>query len=279
MSVCHLVSGRDLFYVEKGQGEPLLFLNGLSGDHLYWMGQMRAFGRHFRCLAPDNRDVGQSSYAAAPYSSRDMASDVAELLEQLHLPPAHVIGLSLGGMVAQELALLVPPRVKSLILCSTLARADEWFCQTLAAFQLIRREVPDTPSFFEAILPWWVSYRYLEHPGRLTWLRWLLQTAPYPQSLDGFLRRLEATRRHDALDRLPGLTCPVLVIVGEDDVVCPVRYARQMCRALPRAKLVLVPGVGHGVPLENPPAFQAAVRTFLNGLKGAPSPILDRKGA
>jgi pimeloyl-ACP methyl ester carboxylesterase len=263
--VCRLSSGLDLYYVDKGQGEPLLFLNGLSGDHLYWMGQLRTFARRYRCLVPDNRDVGQSSYAAGPYSSRDMAGDFVELLESLQAPPAHVIGLSLGGMVAQELALLAPARVKSLILTSTLARVDEWFRLTLAAFTLIRRGVADTPSFFEAILPWWVSHRYLEHPGRLTWLRGLLQQAPHPQRLDGFLRQLAATQSHDALERLPTLNCPVAVIVGEDDMVCPLRYARQMCDALPQAELVILSGVGHAPPLEDPPAFQTAVQAFLNG--------------
>src|SRR5207247_1005623 len=107
MPVCRLPEV-ELFYVEKGEGEPLVFLNGLSGDHLYWMGQLRAFGKRYRCLALDNRDAGRSRGPARPYTTADMAADAAALLDRLQLPPAHVVGLSLGGMIAQELALAAP---------------------------------------------------------------------------------------------------------------------------------------------------------------------------
>jgi pimeloyl-ACP methyl ester carboxylesterase len=265
MSRCQ-VGDTDLFYAEKGQGEPLVFLNGLSGDHLYWMGQLRAFGKHFRCLAPDNRDVGQTRGPGSPYTTADMAADVAGLLERLGLPPAHVVGLSLGGMVAQELALAAPERVKSLVLVDSLGRADEWFCGTLGAFELIRRQVASTPAFFEAILPWWVGWRFFEESERVTWLRWLLRQTPYPQPLDGFLRQLEATRRHDALGRLARVRCPALILVGADDAVCPPRYSERLREALPQAKLVVVPGVGHALPFEDPRAFTALLAEFL----GAP---------
>jgi pimeloyl-ACP methyl ester carboxylesterase len=264
----------ELFYVEKGQGEPLVFLNGLSGDHLYWMGQLRAFGKHFRCLALDNRDVGQSCSPATAYTSADMAADVAGLLERLALPPAHVVGLSLGGMIAQELALAAPRRVKSLVLVDTLGRADPWFRETLAAFELIRRQVADTAAFFEAILPWWVSWRFFEQSERVTWLRWLLKQAPYPQPLDAFLRQLQATRSHDALDRLGGITCPTLVLAGADDMVSPPRYSEQLRAAIPGARLALVPGVGHALPFEDPGGFTALVGEFL----GCPAVPARRSG-
>src|SRR6516165_9478303 len=77
MPLCHL-SHADLFHDENGEGEPLVFLNGLSGDHLYWRRQIRAFSKKYRCLAVDNRDVGQSSYATAPYTLRDLAGDLLE---------------------------------------------------------------------------------------------------------------------------------------------------------------------------------------------------------
>src|SRR5262249_46002696 len=144
----HHCNGHDLHYIDTGRGEPLVFLNGLAGDHLYWMGQVRALGTRFRCLALDNRDVGRSTYAKTPYTIADLAEDAASLLDALHLRAAHVVGLSLGGMIAQELALRQPQRVRSLFLVGTLARADAWFTATLDAFSLIRRQVPDTPAFF-----------------------------------------------------------------------------------------------------------------------------------
>jgi pimeloyl-ACP methyl ester carboxylesterase len=109
-----------------------------------------------------------------------------------------------------------------------------------------------------------VSWRFLEQSERVTWLRWLLRQNPYPQPLDGFLRQLEATRRHDALDRLAGITCPVLVVAGADDGVCPPRYSEQLRERLPQAQLALVPGVGHALPFEDPGQFTALLARFLS---------------
>jgi pimeloyl-ACP methyl ester carboxylesterase len=255
-----------LFYAEKGQGAPVLFLSGLSGDHAYWMGQLRALGRHYHCLAVDNRDVGQSSAASGPYTLRDVAADMADLADHLQLPPLHVIGLSMGGMVAQEFALAHPERVRSLTLASTLARADAWFRSTLEAFALLRRQVPDTPSFFEAILPWWVSHRFFEDEERITWLRWLLHQSPRSQPLDHFLRQIQAIMGHDAEERLSRITCPVLLLVGEDDSVAPVRYTRQLQQRLPQGQVVMLPGVGHAPPIENPEGFNSCLLEFLSRL-------------
>ncbi|HWG42979.1 MAG TPA: alpha/beta hydrolase [Gemmataceae bacterium] len=266
MPLCHLKHA-DLFYDEKGSGEPLLFLNGLSGDHLYWRGQLRAFGKHYRCLAVDNRDVGQSNYATESYSIRDLADDVREMLDQLGLPPAHVVGLSMGGTIAQELALSAPQRVKSLVLVDTLARADEWFRGTLRAFELIRRQVADTAAFFEAILPWWVSHHFFDESDRVSWLRAILHQNPHPQRLDGFLRQLEALAQHDAESRLHDITCPVLVIAGEDDGVAPIRYSQQLHGQIPQAQLAVLHGVGHAPPIEDSGQFNARLAEFLVSLK------------
>jgi pimeloyl-ACP methyl ester carboxylesterase len=264
MPLCPLTHA-ELFYDEKGRGEPVVFLNGLSGDRLYWRGQLRAFSKKYHCLAVDNRDVGQSSYAAAPYSLRDLAGDVLELLDHLALPPAHVVGLSMGGAIAQELVLAAPECVKSLILMDTLARADEWFRGTLRAFELIRRQVADTAAFFEAILPWWVSPRFFDESDRVSWLRALLRQNPHPQRLEGFLRQLEALTRHDATDRLRAIACPVLIGIGEDDCVAPLRYSRQLQELIPHAQLVVLHGVGHAPPLEDPGQFNVRLAEFLTG--------------
>jgi pimeloyl-ACP methyl ester carboxylesterase len=256
-----------LFHDEKGQGEPLVFLNGLSGDHHYWRGQLRAFGKDYRCLALDNRDVGQSSYAAQSYTIRDMAGDVLEWLDWLALPAAHIVGLSMGGAIAQELAVLAPRRVRSLALVATVARADEWFRDQLRAFALIRRQVADTSAFFDAILPWWVSHRFFDESERVSWLRAFLRQNPHPQNLDGFLRQLDALSRHDAGDRLRGIVCPVLVMVGEDDSVAPLRYSRQFLEYISQAQLMVLRGVGHAPAIEDAGQFNSRLREFLAALK------------
>ena len=265
MPLCS-VPGANLFYAERGQGEPVLFLNGLGGDHLYWLGQLRAFGKQYHCLAIDHRDVGQSSYANEPYTIPALAGDLAALATKLQWPPIHVVGLSMGGMIAQELALANPELVRSLVLVNTLARVDDWFQATLSAFQKIRLQVPDTASFFEAVLPWWVGYQFFGESGRITWLRWLLHQNPHDQKLEGFLRQIEAIGLHDAIDRLPRLRCPVLILAGEDDLIAPRRFSLELHQRISHSELIMVPRVGHALPIEDPGQFNRLLSTFLQAV-------------
>jgi len=169
----------------------------------------------------------------------------------------------MGGMVAQELALAVPERVKSMTLMCTLDRTDDWFRGTLKAFELIRCQVADTPAFFEAILPWWVGHRFFEQSERAAWLRWLLRQNPYPQSLDGFLRQLHAIAQHDARGRLQNVRCPVLILAGRDDCIIPVRYSLSLYEQMPHAKLAVLENVGHAPPIEDPHQLNALLAGFL----------------
>jgi len=265
MPLCQL-PGASLFYVERGQGDPVLFLNGLGGDHLYWLGQLRAFGKHYQCLALDHRDVGQSSYAAEPYTIQTLAADLAALVHKLQLPAVHVVGLSMGGMIAQELALSSPQLVRSLVLVNTLGRTDDWFHATLSAFQKIRLQVPDTASFFEAVLPWWVSYQFFAESGRISWLRWLLHQNPHGQKLEGFMRQVEAIRGHDTMERLQRIHCPVLILAGEDDQIAPRRFSQELHQRIPHSQLVMVPRVGHALPIEDPGQFNRLLGSFLQAV-------------
>src|SRR5215470_3206975 len=100
-----MVKDRHLFYEGSGHGEPLVFLGGLGGDHRAFAVALRSFGKRYHALALDARDVGQSDRVATPYTTAEMADDVADWLDALDLPAAHVVGHSLGGLVAQELVL------------------------------------------------------------------------------------------------------------------------------------------------------------------------------
>lgn len=265
MPVCHL-NNVDMYYVEKGQGEPLLFLNGLAGDSMAWMGQLKTFGRRFRCIAIDQRDVGQSSYAQSPYTLADLARDCLEFCEQLHLPRVHIVGVSMGGMVAQEIALQAPERVASLALVNTLARVDDWFRSTLKLFDMVRRQSADTATFFGHLLPWWVSHSFFRDSGRTSWLLWLLAQNPYAQKLEGFLRQLQAVAGHDATSRLGSIRCPTLILTSEDDYIIPPRYSIELKHLIPAASLEQIAAVGHALPVENPVLFNQSIAKHLGNL-------------
>ena len=268
MPVCRL-PGLELYFVERGQGEPVIFLNGLAGDSMAWMGQLKTFSRHYRCLALDNRDVGQSTYVNADYTIGDLAQDLIGFCEHLRLGPAHLVGVSMGGMIAQEMTLAAPDRIASLVLVNTLAAADDWFRATLDLFKLIRQQGPDTATFFSRLLPWWVSHEFFQDSGRTSWLMWLLSQNPYAQKLDGFLRQLQAVAAHSTTDRLGAIRCPVLILSGADDHIMPPRFAHELKRLIPHAILQSVPGVGHALPVENPVLFNTSLQQFLTSV--APS--------
>jgi pimeloyl-ACP methyl ester carboxylesterase len=257
--------GLTLHYADTGTGEPVVFLNGLGGDSLYWMGQLRACGRHdYRCLALDNRDSGRSAASAGAYTLGDLADDVATLLRALEVPPAHMVGHSLGGMIAQEMALRHPERVRSLLLVCTLARSDAWFLGQLDLLAALRRQATNTSAFFETLLPWLVSYRFFEDPDHVERLKVLIRQNPHPQPAAGFQRQIDAMRGLDTLDRLSQLRCPVLAASGADDVLIPARYGRQIAETVPGGRFVLVPGVGHSPPLEDGRRFNELLLDFLH---------------
>src|ERR687890_2788126 len=120
------VNGQSLYYEVHGEGEPLLCVMGLSADTLAWMLQLPAFSANHRTIVFDNRDVGRSSLAAGPYEIADMAQDALALADALELDTFHLLGASMGGAIAQELALAAPERVRTLTLAVTFAAGGAW---------------------------------------------------------------------------------------------------------------------------------------------------------
>jgi len=127
-----------MFYVDAGAGEPLVLVMGFGGDHLAWGLQLPAFAARFRVIAFDNRGVGQTDAPDIPYSIAMMADDTVGLIDALGIDRAHVCGVSMGGMIAQEIALRHPARVRTLALHATLARPDAYMHELSAVWRELR---------------------------------------------------------------------------------------------------------------------------------------------
>jgi pimeloyl-ACP methyl ester carboxylesterase len=260
------LNGIGLFYQDFGAptGEPVVLIMGWGGDHTAWAFQMPALASSHRVIALDNRGAGQTDQPDAPYSIAGMADDVAALLEHLGVARAHVAGASMGGMIAQELALRHPARVRTLQLHCTLARPDAYGTHLVETLLRVRAR-EDREEWSRAMLPWIICRKTAR--DRPDFVQLMLQRAldnPYPTSLVGLRRQAEAIGGHDTLERLSAIRVPTLVTVGSDDILVPPAFSREIHARIPGADFALIPDAGHIHFLEQPQAFNEAMLGFLS---------------
>lgn len=253
----------EMFYVEVGAGAPLVLIMGFGGDHQAWGLQTPAFAAAHRVIAFDNRGVGQTEAPDVAYTTAMMADDTVGLLDALGIERAHVCGVSMGGMIAQEVALRHPARVATLQLHATLARPDAYMRALTAAWRTLRPTLE--PEDWMRTLALWLfaPCTYEERPD---FVELVVQNAlmnPFPQSLTGFRRQGEAVLSHDTLDRLGQIRCPTLVSVAEHDILVPPRFSHEIARRLAQAECTTLADAGHAYLWEQADAFNAMCLDFL----------------
>ncbi len=227
--------------------------------------QVATLAARFRVTALDNRGVGRSSLPDGPFDVRDLAADAAAALDALGIAHAHVAGFSMGGAIAQELALARPEPVRSLVIVGSWARSDRLFRETITGAATTAGDAQDAEGWLRSFLPWVYSHAVYDD-GRIDDLVAAALANPYPQETEAFQRTAAAILDHDVLERLPGVAAPTLVICGLEDILCPPRHGRQIAAAIPGARLVELAGQAHQPFQEDPPGFDALVLGFWDGL-------------
>lgn len=249
------------FYQETGRGDPLLLINGIGGTCLGWQPLLPALAEHFRVITSDNRGVGRSAAPDGPYTTRQLADDAAALLAHLGVTRTHVVGSSMGGMIAQELALAYPQLVDRLVLFATFARPRRAIIDPWLTFVVQMKEHLDPTAVTLGWLPWLYPPAFLAQPERVEAV--LAWQEPYPAPAHGIAAQAEAVRHHDALERLPQITASTLVLVGAEDVVTPVYYSRELAARIPGAKLQVLERGGHEALWEDPEVGAKVLLEFL----------------
>jgi 3-oxoadipate enol-lactonase len=261
-------NGQRLYYESHGAGEPLVCIMGLGGDVSGWRSQVPVFSRQYRTIVFDNRDAGRSSYAEGPYGVEDMAADTLGLAEGLGLGRFHLIGISMGGAIAQQVALAQPERVITLTLCVSYAAAGRWW-RDRARLQAEAAASKSDEELLEELMLLTLSEEIYETAEDLAAVRELVLSYPYRQRRDGFIRQIRAGTTHEARDRLGGLTMPVHVIGAEQDLLVPVWKSRQLAELIPGARLSVIEGAAHAVNVEHAREFNGLVLDFLRHNRAA----------
>ena len=253
-----------MHYVEAGAGEPLVLVMGLGADHLAWGFQFQVFAERYRVIAFDNRGAGQSDVPERPYTTRMMADDTVGLMDALGVDRAHVLGVSMGGMIAQELALNHSGRVRSLQLHCTLGRPDGYLRAQIANGRVQRRKMTPEEAMRAGYLWLFAPATYNERPELVEMILQNALANPYPMSLTGFERQCDAVETHDTLERVATLRCPTLISVADADILVPPRFSRALAGRIPGAEFRLIEGAGHGYFWERPDQFNQMCLDFLS---------------
>ncbi len=251
-----------LAYQVTGEGPPVLLLSGLSAQRAFW-GLARPRLSGFTLIELDNRDIGASGLASGPYTVADMARDALAVLDAAGVEKAHVVGHSMGGAIAQELAIAAPERVDRLVLANSYARHDLYSRSVMRLLGDLRRRLDDELAFGAAL----TSFVIGEHTLRRLDLYDFVQSAldaGLHQPKAAFLRQLEACVAADTADRLHHIKARTLVLYGDGDRLFSPAAARGLVAGIAAgADLDEIVDTGHCPMVEQPAAFADVVHRFL----------------
>jgi 3-oxoadipate enol-lactonase len=259
-------NGQEVYYEIHGEGPPLVLVMGIGYDSALWtLQQVPALSTCFRVIILDNRDVGRSSTVSHSYTIADMADDLAGLVDALGIERTHVLGLSMGAMIAQEFALRHANRLDRLVLTGSGAAPARSAVDPIRIWSWVKANDATGEVFVGQQLISLFSTAFLRNRQAVQQTSALLAANPYPMTPEAYQRQAQAYLKFDSLDRLGGITAPTLVIVGEQDLVTPPWIAREVADAILGARFEVIRGEGasHVVPIERPDEFNQLVSNFL----------------
>ncbi len=262
-----VVQGRRVHYEFHGEarGVPLVLVMGMGGSCQGWLPlQVPDFSQQHHTLIFDHRGVGGSEDPGGAFDTAQMADDMAGLFDALGIECADVLGVFMGGMVAQELALRHPQRVDRLVLVGTWARPDAKRRLLLEQWRDLARSGVSTEMLVRERLLWTLQDDTLEQGDLIEAMVQFFARDGAPLSADVFARQCDACLRHDSADRLRQIRARTLVVCGRQDALTPPKFHRELADEIPGAQLVTITYGAHLVMAESAENFNRCILQFLD---------------
>ena len=251
-----------LYWEEHGSGDPILMIMGLSFTLDMWFRITPTLSKSYRLILFDNRGVGRSDTPRGPYTMRQMADDAVAVMKAAGVSSAYVMGASMGGMIAQELALRYPERVRALLLGCTSGGALGSKLPHLRRFPIAigsARTLEEREWLFSPMI-------YADSTPKERIAEDIHVRLRYPQLPAGFLSQFAAILTWSSYRRLPAIQAPTLVMHGDEDRLVPMENGLRVARRIPDAQFVKVPGAGHVLSTDQPEIVDDQVLRFLSTL-------------
>lgn len=255
--------GTKIYYQVRGDGEPLVLLMGFGADGSLWEKHVAEYEKHFTCILIDNRGVGRSGQPNGPYTTAGMAGDAIAVMDHAGIGKARVAGISMGGAIAQELAINFKDRVRSLALISTWSRFNNYARTVYENLKKLR--VTSKPEDFMELLQLWIFAPPYYESGMKDLRAGQISAAanPSPQSQAGFEGQLDACIHHDTVSRLKEINVPTLITVGGMDIFTPPAFSDVLHDGIANSVLVSFPLGGHVHHWEDLERFNKLTTEFL----------------
>ena len=255
-----------IFYEVHGKGTPLVLISGLGGDHHFWQSSIQLLSAFYQVIVFDTRGIGKTDTPESPYSVELFAEDMAGLMDALHIQKAHILGFSMGGVIAQAFAAMYPGKVAKLILAATFPVMNMQSRLFLDAVAAVYKNGASAKEMFNLILPWLFAPSFLSNPANAAFLQFD-EDEPEQQPLHAWLNQYDAMRNANTIPLLGSIHCPVLIVSAEQDRLAHVEDGNLLARHLKGAMFSVIKNSGHLMNFEQPEKFHAAIINFCGSRK------------
>lgn len=257
------INNIDCYYEIHGSRQPLVLIAGLASDSQSWQLVAQGLAEHFQIIIFDNRGIGRTRYPEDNFDIATLARDTVALLDALKINRANILGHSMGGYIAQQIAVEYPQRVDKLILVNTWAKTSvknkDHFASLLQILEGNKGYEAFIRDFFQLIF----TREYLQCKKVVEAAVTYAVRYPYPVTTEGFRRQLAALSDFDSQDRLGSITAPTLILTGAQDILVSAEETKILVDKISHAQTVSLAKAGHAIQAEHPELFVKSVRDFL----------------